>query len=101
MKTKPIIMRDESHSEYCKCEVCAGNAPRGEIRCACFIPGGIQCVKPMYHIGAHVYDPVTPFSTYTIPPPRQDIPAAFFAGTHYDICGMCGEHHGPSGVCGA
>ncbi len=36
----------------------------GEVRCACFIPGGIQCVLPMYHDGAHVYEPYMPFSTH-------------------------------------
>lgn len=64
MKRQPIITRSGSHSEYCKCEQCAGNSPRGDIRCACFIPGGIQCNLPMYHAGTHVYDPPSPFSEY-------------------------------------
>ena len=64
MKTQPIKMRDGQHSEYCECEQCAGNRPRGEIRCACFIPGGIQCTLPMYHAGIHVYEPAMPFSTH-------------------------------------
>ena len=64
MKTESIKMKDGQHSQYCKCEQCSGNAPRGEIRCACFIPGGVQCVLPMYHAEEHAYEPYTPFSTH-------------------------------------
>ena len=38
------------------------NPPK--VRCACFIPGGIQCKKAMYHDGEHLYEPVVPFSEY-------------------------------------
>jgi len=35
-----------------------------QIRCACFIPGGIQCIREMYHVGKCVYEPYQPFSTH-------------------------------------
>lgn len=35
-----------------------------KVRCACFIPGGIQCIRPMYHDGEHVYEPYAAFSTH-------------------------------------
>ena len=46
------------------CESC--NAPLIDdlVRCASFIPFGIQCTLPMYHNGDHVYDPPQPFSVY-------------------------------------
>jgi hypothetical protein len=37
-------------------------APTTQTRCACFIPGGIQCTLPMYHHEACVYAPYQPFS---------------------------------------
>jgi hypothetical protein len=64
VKTSPFIMKNGDHSEYCKCEQCSGNAPRGEIRCAATIPGGSQCVKPMYHLGKCAFEPAMPFSTH-------------------------------------
>lgn len=68
----PIVMRDGSHSEYCLCSQCSGNRPRGKVRCACFIPGGIQCVLPMNHAEAHCYEPFMPFSTH-LPATRENV----------------------------
>ncbi len=39
-------------------------AKQPKVRCACIIPGGIQCVLEMYHTGDHRYEPVAPFSTH-------------------------------------
>jgi hypothetical protein len=41
-----------------------GRAPGPVVRCACFIPGGIQCRLAMYHTGGCVYEPAAPFSEY-------------------------------------
>jgi hypothetical protein len=35
-----------------------------KVRCASFIPGGIQCTLQMYHTDAHVYEPYKSFSTH-------------------------------------
>ena len=44
--------------------VASKEAVRQVVRCACFIPGGIQCRLAMYHTGEHVYEPAAPFSEY-------------------------------------
>jgi hypothetical protein len=59
----PIVMKNGSHSEYCKCNECSGNAPL-VVRCASFLPGGVQCIRPMYHVDDCLYMPAMPFSTH-------------------------------------
>lgn len=60
----PIITKSGEHSHYCKCDQCSGNVKRGPVRCAAFIPGGIQCSQPMYHLGSCQFDHEIPFSTH-------------------------------------
>ncbi len=59
----PIVNKFGDHSPLCKCVQCTGNAPK-VVRCAAFIPGGIQCNQEMYHAGSCTFEPVIPFSTH-------------------------------------
>ena len=45
-------------------ELARANADTKHVRCAAFIPGGLQCIQPMYHAGDCRFEPYLPFSVY-------------------------------------